>query len=218
MVSWSLQPIFLRGVFSCGLGCRAHGCVQGAPIPTVEKSAGEHSVLYAVVLLGGPLARGPRLGFPAPSWALAWAACGPSALHQHQEHARHCGPGPARSAGVGVGPGGPGRVGGVSVAGGLWLSPGLHSLSCCPCLLIFVSYISSTASASWPIQAHALGFCLRHELTTSRGRSQVKLLSGTVWPQSFPTSPEISECPLGPDIDAHCRGSHGAWERAVFSQ
>lgn len=48
-------------------------------------------------------------------------------------------PGSARSAGVGVGPGGPGRVGGVSVAGGLWLSPGLQSLSCCPCLLIFVS-------------------------------------------------------------------------------
>lgn len=57
-----------------------------------------------------------------------------------------------------------------------------------------------TVSTSWPLQTHALGFCLSRELTTSCGRSQVKLLSESVWPESFPAMPEVSECPLGSDI------------------
>lgn len=40
---------------------------------------------------------------------------------------------------------------------------------------------------------------------TSRGSSQVKLLNGTVWPESFLTRPEISECPLESDLYAQSR-------------
>nr|XP_035945918.1 uncharacterized protein LOC118534276 [Halichoerus grypus] len=88
-------------------GCRAHGCVQGAPIPTAEKSVGEHSVLYAMVLLGSrsPLPRGR-----------GWASLPQGGWSPGLPGGRWCcisirdmpGPGPGRSAGGGAG--GPGWV------------------------------------------------------------------------------------------------------------